>query len=333
VNHWLRKSRILGGPLPVRAFSLGDVVLGHTTANAGSVTTLEKIQSELHASTLLKSLPIHVNPLTREWTDLLTRDYGAVATGGWNSTCWDESQSSSSLPTCVYGDQSAKRTLLLTGDSQAWMWEPAFDKWRQSSGWKVIVLTKGACQPWPDSQQEFVNDSAFPACRTFQTNVVRYVKATYPSVVVAAGLVPVVPRTSISRVETDESEFVTSITTSGAGILIVHPSPSFYAYNYTARSTLSTPTCLARHAQQMHVCNDISKGLIMNYYMSVVLNENTLLGKSRLLKLSQLLCNSKCPMIADGTLVYIDSDHVSYDWAIHVSSALGEILAPYLKGL
>jgi hypothetical protein len=213
------------------------------------------------------------------------------------------------------------------------MWEPSFDKWGQSKGWKVIVLTKGACQPWPDSQQEFVNNSAFPACRTFQANVWKYINKTHPSVVVAAGLVPVVPTPSISGVKKDLAKFVTSIAPSGARVLIVDPSPSFYAYDYTAHSTLSAPTCLASHPQQIKICNGVSNSLLLDYFMNAVINKSELPGKSRLLNLSQLLCTAKCPMIADGILIYIDNDHVSYDWAVHVSSALGEILTPYLKGL
>ncbi len=64
---------------------------------------------------------------------------------------------------------------MVTGDSQAWMWTPAFDKWGSASGWKVIVLTKGSCQPWPDPQQEFVDGSTFPACATFQSKVTKYI--------------------------------------------------------------------------------------------------------------------------------------------------------------
>jgi hypothetical protein len=71
----------------------------------------------------------------------------------------------------------------------------------------------------------------------------------------------------------------------------------------------------------------------MNYFMNGAVNEGPLPGASQVLDLSQLLCNKMCPMVAQGILVYVDADHVSYDWAIHVSGALGAILSPYLKEL
>jgi len=277
-------------------------------------------------------LPTDVHPPTNQWTDLWQNDFGAVATGGGDSACWDQSKSSTSLSKCVYGDHSAQRTLVLTGDSQAWMWEPAFDKWGQANEWKVVVLAKGLCPPWPDSQQKFLNNAAFPACAAFQSNVVKYIDSKHPSVVVAAGLSPAVPSPSVSRVESDVKTFVTSIKASHAKVLIVNPSPSFYSYDYSAHSTLAAPTCLASHANQLHVC-DVAKKLLLDYFMNLVVNKSPLPGTSHVLNLTQLLCSEKCPMIADGTLIYVDSDYVSYGWAVHVSAALGDVLSPYLKGL
>ena len=328
-----RYAKPWGRSLLSLALALGGIAFVQSTARAGTSTPLSQIQAQLKAAIHLDSLPSDVHPSTSQWTELWQKDFGAVATGGGNSACWDQSESSSSLPACVFGDRTATRTLVLTGDSQAWMWEPAFDSWGQASHWKVIVLAKGSCQPWPDTQQEFVNNSAFPACGLFQSKVEKYINTTHPSVVVAAGLVPVIAAPSVPRVKSDVSTFVTSIKKSHARVLIVNPSPSFYAYDYSAHSTLSAPTCLSTHSAQLRACDGVENSQLLDYFMNEVINKTRLPGNSQVLNLSQLLCNSRCPMIADGILIYIDNDHVSYDWAVHVSGALGEVLSPYLKGL
>jgi hypothetical protein len=161
---------------------------------------------------------------------------------------------------------------------------------------------------------------------------VKFIDTTHPSVVVADGLSSAIQTPSVSRVKSDVKTFVTSIAPSKARVLIVNPSPSFYAYDYSAHSTLSAPTCVVSHASQLRVC-DIAKKLLLDYFMNLVIDESHLPGSSQVLDLTQLLCSKKCPMIADGTLVYVDSDHVTYGWAVHVSGALGEILAPKLNGL
>jgi hypothetical protein len=333
VNRQARENRHLVSRLVVFAMCVGSVVVLSPTSWASSSTPLTQIKTELAASSRLDSLPPDVQPATSEWTNLWVKDFGDIASGGGNSACWDQAQSSSKLSSCVFGDRSASRTLVLTGDSQAWMWEPAFAQWGKTSDWKVIVLTKGSCQPWPDARQEFFNNSAFPACGTFQANVERYINKNRPAVVVAAGSVPVLPTTSVVRVETDVKQFVDSIAPSRARVLIVSPSPSFYAYDYSTHSTLSAPTCLASHAQHIQECDDVSSGQLLNYFMNVVINQSQLPGSSRDLNLNELLCTSKCPMISDGILIYVDNDHVSYDWAVHVSKALGELLAPLVKGI
>jgi hypothetical protein len=333
VNHHPREfghvvSRFVGFALCV-----GSVVVLSPTSWASSSTPLAQIKTELAASSHLDSLPTDVQPATSEWTNLWAKDFGAVATGGGNSSCWDQAQSSSSLSNCVFGDRSGSRTLVLTGDSRAWMWEPAFDLWGKTTHWKVIVLTKGSCQPWPDDHQEYFDNAPFPACGTFQENVAKYINKNRPNVVVAAGSVPVLPTTAVARVKTDVKQFVDSIAPSRARVLIVSPSPSFYAYDFSTHSTLSAPTCLASHAQHVQACDDVSSGQLLNYFMNVVINQSRLPGSSRVLNLNELLCTTKCPMISDGILIYIDNDHVSYDWAVHVSKALGELLAPLVKGV
>jgi SGNH domain-containing protein len=310
-----------------------SVLLFQSAATAGKSTPLIKIQTELSAGVRLGSLPNVLHPAASKWTDLWAVDFGAVTTGGGNSKCWDQSQSSTSLPTCEFGDRTATRTLVLTGDSQAWMWEPAFALWGQANKWKVLVLTKGSCQPWPDPKQQYFNGSKFPTCGIFQSKVANFINRTHPSVVVAAGAAPVIASPTVTRVASDVRAFVESIDSSKAQVLIVNPSPSFYSYDYANHSTLGAPTCLVNHPHQIKECDGIANGQLLDYFMNIVINKSPPPSAAHVLNLDQLLCNEKCPMIADGILIYIDNDHVSYDWAVHVAKALGEVLAPLVKGI
>jgi ribosomal protein L36 len=66
--------------------------------------------------------------------------------------------------------------------------------------------------------------------------------------------------------------------------------------------------------------------------LKVVINENKLPG-SAVCSNSFNFCAIRNVRCFEGTPVYIDADHVSYDWPAHVIRALGEILEPYLKSL
>jgi len=162
-------------------------------------------------------------------------------------------KSSTSLSKCVYGDRLAKRTLVLTGDSQAWMWEPAFDKWGRANQWKVIVLAKG-CASVARRSAGVLNNAAFPACAIFQSNVVKYIRHDAPKrrrrrrLESASRHLPLLA----SNPTEDICDLDRAIK---ARVLIVNPSPSFYAYDYSAHSTLSAPTCVVSHASQLRVCD------------------------------------------------------------------------------
>lgn len=309
----------------------GVVLLVQSTASAGTKSSIEQIQAELEGAIRLTSLPKNVTPPSSQWSNLWKNDFGAVATGGGDSTCWTQDENASALATCTFGDHSASKTLVLTGDSQAWQWEPSFDVWGRSHGWRVIVLAKGSCQPWPDPQEEYWNRSSFPACRAFQAKVVKYINSSRPRIVVAAGLVPVIPKISITRVKSDVTSFVNSVEPSGAKVLIASPTPALVNYDYATHSSLSAPTCLMIHSQNIGVCNGITESNLIDYWMNEAINVGPLPRGSHLLDLSQLLCNVRCPMMASNILIYIDNEHVSYGWAVHVAPALGELLAPYLS--
>jgi len=48
--------------------------------------------------------------------------------------------------TCIYGDPNGRRTMILFGDSHALSWFPAIQRIAMASGWRLLDLTKAACQ-------------------------------------------------------------------------------------------------------------------------------------------------------------------------------------------
>src|SRR5207302_10722695 len=51
------------------------------------------------------------------------------------------------VPACAFGDLAGSRTVVVLGDSNAFMWLPAFDQIGKRLHWKVIVLAKNSCPP------------------------------------------------------------------------------------------------------------------------------------------------------------------------------------------
>ena len=301
-------------------------------AVSSTPSPLAVVQAQLAAASSTVALPAAISPATSTWGNLATTDFGNVITGGGSSPCWIEAEATSALPTCTFGLLSAKRTLVLTGDSTAYMWEPAFDAWGLAAKWKVVVLTKGACSPWPDAATTTNAGVPFTGCHNFQVNVARFINSTKPTVVLAAGLMPVIAvgLRTVARFRADVAQFVSSLAPSGARVLVADPTPTFSAYGYATKSTISAPGCLVQHAADIRVCDGALKAQMLEYWSTVVLTKNPLPPHVSMVPLSQLLCATNCPMQAATTLVYIDSDHVSAQWARHCAAALGQILAGFV---
>jgi hypothetical protein len=309
----------------------------HSDAPAGpSLATLESL---IAAAGNVKSLPAETQPAQSDWTSIYA-DFGAPFKKGSSSPCWDGLQTETSLPTCTFGDKKSTKTLVLTGDSQAWMWEPAFNLWGIANHYRVIVLTKSACQPWEDAHQVYADLSPFPECAVFQSNAVKKIDQLKPAIIVAAGAIPSWPAgycttcSYTSRLNTykqDVEKFVARVKSSGAKILLVQPSPNFDAFDYTTKSNLQAPTCLTLHPKSIQSCENSSTKDMFDYYLSLVLSPTTIPSGTEMLPLNDLLCTSKiCPMLVDSHLVYVDDDHVSFQWATFSATALGQLLRNYL---
>jgi len=87
---------------------------------------------------------------------------------------------------CVYGDPAGTKTVYLVGDSHAAHWFPAFDDLARDRGWKLVALTKAACQlpevlVWSPPLKR-----PYTECVTWREQIVGRIVADRPDLVVMA---------------------------------------------------------------------------------------------------------------------------------------------------
>jgi hypothetical protein len=225
--------------------------------------------------------------------------------------------------------------MILTGDSQLWMWVPAISDWAVTNNWRIEVYAKGSCPPWPDKYQLWFDHSAYPQCAQYQKIVEDQINVQHPAVVIAAGLRPVWsksfcfncdPKATVKTLQNDVKSFARAISPSKAEVFFLQPSPTFYA---TSSSALIPPSCLARESSDIQLCNKTSYSKLQDYWWSLAFTPQSIPSGTKMIMQNQLLCaKNKCPMIVGSTLVYVDEDHVSLQWAKFVSQGFGQILAP-----
>lgn len=316
---------------------LSCVLLSAPSPAHGASDPMSQITFELSAASVQNKVPVTVDPPASEW-------------GSWAWTIHSFSYSTSpcfanrfsvSVPVakCQYGDATSTKTLVLLGDSQAFQWLPAFDVWGNTHHWKVVVLAKAGCHPWPSPDYTYdehktdgVATTAYPQCPVFNTWVKSKVLNLKPQAIVVGGgigtLTSLAAEHAIGIVQ-GMQRLVVSLAPSKAQIIMLGnipwfiedaPSPNCLALNTTTatrcamnRSTLTSPA--------RPLMAEMSKAI------SMVVKRKIL----PVIPVINLVCGPvKCPTISNSTVLYFDGSHVSRQWVTHAAGALDQLLQPYL---
>jgi peptidoglycan/LPS O-acetylase OafA/YrhL len=109
---------------------------------------------------------------------LETRDQGFFANCG--------TEEITNPANCVLGDKDSARVIAVFGDSYAWMWVPAIERYATSAGVRVLNLVRGACPAtdvtvWSDALKRVDTE-----CNEWRTGAIARIAAERPSLVILA---------------------------------------------------------------------------------------------------------------------------------------------------
>jgi len=99
------------------------------------------------------------------------------------SRCFASIFPSRAASTCVWGDSTSTKTLLLLGDSQAAQWLPALNQLGIDESIKVVFVAHPGCVPFA-FLEPIVAGSASSECRTFAQDEVNLAKSMKPNVII-----------------------------------------------------------------------------------------------------------------------------------------------------
>ena len=206
-------------------------------------------------------------------------------------------------PKCEYGDVDSKRSIVLYGDSHAAQWLPALEIVGREHGFKIVSLTKSAC-PSAEVIKELSSQYKIADCQAFRDSSVKRISKLNPTAVIMTGMQPfTAPNSKIASRDwwlAGEAKALSRIKkfTDFPIYLTDTPLPS-----------LDIPTCLAENGGEKcdtsrPVSPEVAPGLIA-------------------INPTPWLCDSFCPAVIDGIVVYRDKSHLTV--------AMSEYLAPRLK--
>lgn len=318
---------LLAAPASTEAgASVHTFASGSTSASWSSLPTYAQLAGQLTKAAHESSVPSSTDPPVADWANLDSSEW----TGPDNAPtgCWP-AMSATSVPVCVFGDTSAKRTAAVVGDSQAWMWVPALSAWGLKYGWRIRVFAKSGCSAWAHSPEiDWQTGLAYPQCGAFDAFVMRELKTIHPAYVIADSLAPASGRETYvgtSSLESELSQFAKSVTALGAKTVFFSNIP----YLAPPNVAYTSPDCLARETSRLSHCtatrsdpgvfskeNNSAYAYVTSHHVAPVI------------AVQNLECGpADCPMIVGSRLIYSDASHVNRVWSTYVARALSQLLA------
>jgi hypothetical protein len=320
--------------------AVGILLAISTTANATSTSlpSLTQMVSDVTQSVAISSAP---DP-TQTVPPLTSMTQNDASLTPQRAGCWAKDGTAIAVPSnaltyCAYGDTSASRMILLTGDSQAGMWLPAVDAMGSRLGWKVIFLAMRECGPWssPNPPSFILYKTLTVAdCDAHNANIAAWATAHKPAVVLLSGRaypagrnIDVAPKLGV--LEKEMSASAASYAPSGAKLIVIGPIP-----RYDSKTSVVMPADCLDGAASFSSCQLAPSKLLPKVEISAETVEVNA-GKFHYAKMFPLMCTtSKCTtVIKDGSqthLIYYDGAHINRYYAVWASQAFQDIIAKLL---
>ncbi|HET9072310.1 MAG TPA: acyltransferase family protein [Acidimicrobiales bacterium] len=234
-------------------------------------------------------------------------------------------------PTCLFGDATGTRSIVLFGDSHAAMWFPAVDRYARAHHERLYVWTKAACPPVDIPLFSPDLGRTDTECAAWRAGVVARIAALHPTMVIlgiapnydaAYGVVQDGPAWNRGL-----QQAIRAVEASGATPVVMGSIPS---------PPDDIPACLSAHPDAVARCDfprighRISGGGLDG-------NDQPGLGaEARAVRaagghyvdVESWFCGaSSCPVVVDNLLVYRDNSHITVPWATYLAPLVDDELA------
>ncbi len=228
---------------------------------------------------------------------------------------------------CWYGSVTARRTVVIFGDSFVGNWIPALNIAGQKLGFRVAEFSFPGCPTAfsrPGRTFAGFDLNELNACVNFHKNLPRAVNKINPFAVIAAsgeGLLGAAGNRDLVTILRNTFDELSTATNHPIRILL-GTGPHFLK---------ATPSCLASHPNNINLCNlAYTSG---SAFSTALARDNAAISGAsvHLITIYKWIClNGVCPAVIGNIDVYADADHLTIAISKFLSVVLEKALAPLL---
>lgn len=276
-----------------------------------------QVQAAVGASADLKDVPPNLTPSFAN----VGSEKDALLLDGCLRTPFQAGQ-----PECASGDTASSTTVALIGDSHAAMWNPAFERVAEQRHWRLETLAKGACPvldlPSTNPFHRLVESSTH--CKQWRGQILARLRAEHPQLVVVSMWRGYEARNrGPSGFSSYGSAWIDSLTrlvmelrANGSQVLVLGPVPI---------PRFVVPICLSGYLDDVPACTP-SRSIAVNESGIAAESAATQAGGGQYADLTDLFCTTdRCPVIVGNTLVYLDENHLTLEYARVLAPVMGAL--------
>ena len=324
----------------VMTFGLGVLESGATVSNSPNLATLK---SEVMAATKLRTVPSPtVPPLT--WS-MSSSQFSLPAI---IHQC-NPQLASPYVPSCSFGDLSAKTTVVLYGNSWAQQWVPTFDALGRADHFRLVSIAKPACGTFVEAGYVDPLGHVSTICQRFVTWAVREMNRLRPSTIVVSSTLGNLLKPGASRfaygpdgrlpnsllvAPTKQQaslafhRLVTALAPSRARIVLVGNIPVPRIGTFVGGTTPNQ--CLLANLAHIQRCS-VPTPTAANSTNRVSLMSAAAVAEVPFIDVNALFCaNGSCPLVVNRILVHFNTIHVSRPYARYLATAFGQLMGNLL---
>ena len=274
-----------------------------------------QIHAAVTASANLTAVPSNLTPPLAD----AAAELADVFRNGCLRSAWQVAQ-----PDCVSGDTTSTTTVAVVGDSNAAMWNPGFRTVAEQRHWRLAMLGKAGCPLLDLPILSPQLHRRYTECEQWRGQAIARIRAQKPALVVVsmwrrygtsngypAGFTSFDPAWLAAL-----TQLVSDLRSTGAQVLVLGPVPD-------PQSTV--PICLSGNLDDVTACSP-PRSTAVNQSGIDAEATATKAGGGNYADLTDLFCTTdRCPVIVGNTLVYLDQNHLTIEYAQLLAPAIGAL--------
>ncbi|MGH8794244.1 MAG: acyltransferase family protein [Stackebrandtia sp.] len=220
---------------------------------------------------------------------------------------------------CVFGDPEGDKTVVLSGDSHAAQWHPAFDALAKQNGWRLISVTKSGCPPTGMLTYNTELNREYNECPEWRDTWLSEVRDLNPDLVVMTS-------GEGSGIDDPDEQWADGWAESFGMVDDGNAKLVFLAD--TPWHDESVPDCLASNIDNADACTRSQDEASPDPKRRDKITETLTEQGVHVVDPTQWFCvEGECPVIVENMLVFRDRHHITTDYARLISPLLEDELS------